>query len=85
MTQKQPDGLDYWQRMDETSKEELEILKQAQRDGETYVMFRHGSSTLVGFSMAQSRSRMTGGYRWSPSEDQLLAAGESLSSKRSGL
>jgi hypothetical protein len=39
------DGLDYWQRMDRTCKRALEILKQAQEDSETYVMFRHGSST----------------------------------------
>jgi hypothetical protein len=64
MTQKQPDGLDYWQRMDETSKEELEILKQAQQDGETYVMFRHGSSTSrLGATThrSQIRKRMQAG------------------------
>ena len=39
------DGLGYWERMDETFKGALEILKHAQEDGHTYVMFRHGSST----------------------------------------
>ena len=39
------DGLAYWQRMDEAYTGALEILKQAQRDGNSYVMFRHGWST----------------------------------------
>jgi hypothetical protein len=41
----EPDGLDRWQRMDETIKGALEILKRAQEDRVTYVMFLHGSST----------------------------------------
>jgi len=41
-----PDGLAYWQRMDQTFKAALEILKQAHKGGNTYVMFRRGLSTL---------------------------------------
>ena len=41
----QHDGLDFWRRMDNAYKDTLEILKQAQEDCDTYVMFLHGSST----------------------------------------
>jgi hypothetical protein len=41
----EPDGLAFYERMAETYKGALEILKQAHKDGVTYVMFRHGSST----------------------------------------